>query len=170
MAIFAPFLREGPLSSRFLRAGIVLLSGWALLEFALLHLIAARIGWGATLIGLSLKGGLGLVFLGYCTFRGLRRVVKAETGAMRPEISAGFGVASAVLVALPGILPALLGLALLSPSLQMGVLRFLRRDAPSDHPREIELPKSEWRETARRKRRLPAGKRGARLEAGPPSV
>lgn len=164
-----PGLRAG-LPRRFLRAGLILLLGWLALEAVLLHLVAERIGWGSTIAILTVKGGLGLLILGWLTLRGLGRLRgRLEPGDMlRRGISAGFGIASAILIALPGLVPAAAGIALFSPSLRGWVIRrFSVKDA--GNPREIVLEDGEWRELRRRKPRK-AKAAASSLEAKPPSV
>jgi UPF0716 family protein affecting phage T7 exclusion len=163
------------LSSRLLRSLIVALAGWLLLEFVLMQLIAARIGWGATLAFLSVKGGAGLLLVGVLTARGLRRLSRGEL--TRAGGSVGFGIASAVLITLPGIFPTLLGIALFAPSFRAALLkRFTPTpEGKAQGPREIDLEDSEWRELrARRlaKKTKPRGKPSQTdaLEAKPPSV
>lgn len=140
------------LSPRLLRAGLVLLAGWLLLEAALLQLVAARIGWGLTLAILSIKGGIGLVLVAVLAWRGFHSI---RTGAgTRPgerSLRAGFGVASGILITLPGLVPPLVGLALFSPSLQEAIIARFRAPAPSGAPRQIDLSTEEWQETRRRK-------------------
>jgi len=134
---------------RYWRAGFVLLGGWFVLEFALMKLVAARIGWEATLAFLSIKGGVGLVLMGIVAWRGL---VAIRAGA---GVQAAFGVVSAVLITLPGLALPLLGIALFTPSLQAAILkRLMRRREPQGPPRALDLDEAEWREIRRRK--LPA--------------
>lgn len=163
------------ISGRMVRAGSILLAGWLLLEIALLQLVAARIGWGATLAFLSIKGGLGLLVIGIMTVRGfsrLKSISQLKPGAT--GLRTIFGVVSGILITLPGLIPPLLGIALFSPSLQHAVLRRFpgaKQAAPS---RDIDLDEGEWREVRRRKlsTRLStrARSRKASLEAKPPSV
>lgn len=162
------------LSRRLLRAGLLLLGGWAVLEYALMTLIAARIGWGMTLVLLSLKGGLGLLLVGWMALRGLRKVRLAR-GTLGASLSLGFSVASGVLIALPGLVPALVGIALFSPSLRSGLVRRLAGKAGTQAPRDIDLEPEAWREVKRRKlarrpRKVVESSRRDALEAKPPSV
>jgi UPF0716 family protein affecting phage T7 exclusion len=161
-----------PISSRVLRAGAILLAGWMVLEIVLMQLVAARIGWGATLVLLSLKGGLGLLVLGVMTTRGLRRLKSGIGLAAGPQrFRMLFGVASGILITLPGLIPPLIGVALFTPSLQDRVLRRFGRGAPMPaQAREIDLSGNEWREIRRKKRATKAPVRKASLEAKPPSV
>lgn len=163
------------ISGRMVRAGGILLAGWLLLEIALLQLVAARVGWGATLAFLSIKGGIGLLVIGIMTMRGfsrLKSVSQLKPGTMGLRMI--FGVVSGILITLPGLIPPLLGIGLFSPSLQHAVLRrFLgvKKPAPS---RDIDLDEGEWREVRRRKLSTKlstrARSRKASLEAKPPSV
>lgn len=162
------------LSRRLLRAGLLLVAGWALLEYALMTLIAARIGWGMTLVLLSLKGGLGLLLVGWMALRGLKRVRLAR-GAMGASLSLGFSVASGVLIALPGLVPALVGVALFSPSLRAALVRRLAGKAAAPPSRDFDLDPDAWREVKRRKlarrpRKAIEKSRRDALEAKPPSV
>lgn len=175
------------ISGRMVRAGVILLLGWLLLEIALLQLVAARIGWGATLAFLSIKGGAGLILVGYMTLRGfskLKSMARRKPDAPDPGITglgtvsglgAVFGVISGILITLPGLIPPLLGIVLLSPSVQGGLLRRFsgagkRAGRATSPPREIDLESGEWREIRRKKLATRARSRKASLEAGPPSV
>lgn len=154
---------------RLIRAGLVLALGWIALEIALANLVADRIGWGATIALLAVKGGAGLLLVGLFVWRGLKRLRNSGQGLVRSGVEAGFCVASAVLVALPGLMPALLGIALFSPTLRLRVLAWLR-PVRAGADREIDLSASEWREIRTRRKRAPQGKRDPSLEGRPPSV
>jgi len=143
--------RSPAFSSRLLRAGVILLAGWLLLETALLQLIAARIGWGMTLAFLSVKGGVGLLLIAVLAWRGFHSIRANAAGPGERSLRAGFGVASGILITLPGVVPPLIGIALFSPSLQGTILARFRRREPSGPPRQIDLSAEEWRETRRRK-------------------
>lgn len=143
--------RASAFSSRLLRAGIVLLAGWLLLEAALLQLVAARIGWAMTLAILSVKGGIGLLLIAVLAWRGFHSIRANAAGPGERSLRAGFGVASGVLITLPGIVPPLVGIALFSPSLQAAILARFRRSKPEEPPRQIDLSADEWRETRRKK-------------------
>jgi UPF0716 family protein affecting phage T7 exclusion len=139
-------------SRRIWRAGLILLGGWLLLEVALLQLVSARVGWGITLAFLSIKGGIGLVLVGVLAYRGfnsLRNPAGDRPGGR--SISAGFGVASGILITLPGLLPPLLGIALLSPSLQSAILARFAPAPATGSPKAFDLEASDWREIRRRK-------------------
>lgn len=157
-----------PVPSRvaLLRPFLILLAGWLVLEFVLLELLAARIGWGAVMIILSPKGGLGLIFLIGLTLFAARqfRQAKRADGIMFPLISG-------ILVALPGLFPMLVGIALFSPSLRNGLRGWwARRSQPAEDPRMLELPATEWKEIGTKKPRKRAKSTKARLEGQPPSV
>jgi len=158
--------------ARLIRAGLILLIGWVMLEAVLLNLVAARIGWGLTIAVLSVKGGIGLVLLGAITMRGMFGVKKriAEQNGVPSSLRFGFLVASAVLISIPGLFPTLLGIALFSPSLQNWVLGKFRKAGVAASPREIDLPAEEWREIRRRKPRKALSSRKGPLEGKPPSV
>ena len=124
-----------------------------MLEFALLQLVATRIGWGATMAFLSVKGGIGLLIIGFMIARGMRHLRQAGTLRMAITGQKGiFAVISGILITLPGLLPPLAGIALFSPSAQKAVLSwFLRDKANPKAPRDFDLDDSEWREVKRRK-------------------
>lgn len=159
------------LSRRFIRAGLVLLAGWLLLEIALLQLVAARIGWGLTLAVMTVKGGVGLLLIGFLGFRSLARLNTISD--LRPgeaSIRALFGIASGILITLPGLILSLVGIALFTPSLQRVILaRFL---AGSSKPatKHFDLDADEWQEIRRKKLATRVRSRKASLEAKPPSV
>ncbi len=156
---------------RWLRAGTILLGGWLVLEIALIQLVAARIGWGATLAFLSIKGGIGLFLIGFLTIRGFSQL-KPGAGFLtgRGSFQAFFGVASGILITLPGLIPPLLGVALFAPSLQNAILKRLFGAIETSSPREIDLDAGEWQEVRRRKPATKPRPRKPSLEAGPPSV
>jgi UPF0716 family protein affecting phage T7 exclusion len=163
----APF----SISGRVVRAGVILLAGWLLLEIALLQLVAARLGWGTTLAFLSIKGGFGLFLIGFMTYRGfsrLKSISQLKPGAS--GLKTVFGVISGILITLPGLIPPLIGIALFSPSAQSAVLTrfFGKKEAPSS--RDIDLEDGEWREVRRKKLATRPRSRKAPLEAKPPSV
>jgi UPF0716 family protein affecting phage T7 exclusion len=143
---------------RFWRAGLVLLGGWFLLEFALMKLVAARIGWEATLAFLTIKGGIGLILIGFLVWRGMAKI-RAGGG-----IRAGFGVASGILITLPGLALPLFGIALFTPSLQEAILKRLQRKPPTTASKAFDLEKEDWREVRRRK--LP-GRKSSTGKASP---
>ncbi len=122
-----------------------------MLEAALLQLVAARIGWGAMLAILSVKGGIGLLLIAVLAWRGFHSIRANAAGPGERSLRAGFGVASGVLITLPGIVPPLVGIALFSPSLQNAILARFGRSKPSGPPRQIDLSADEWRETRRKK-------------------
>lgn len=147
-----------------------------MLEYALGHLIADRIGWGLTVLLLSIKGGIGILLVGAVALGGLKRLGKGTPG--RQGIDLGFSLASAILITLPGIVPTLVGISLFAPSVRNAVLaRF--RPKTEEPSRDLELAPQDWREV--RTRRLPrktkprlkgatSAAEGNTLEAKPPSV
>lgn len=146
-------------SRRFLRAGAILLIGWIALEIALAQLLAARIGWGALILLMTIKGGAGLLLVGVAMIAGLRNIAAAaRDGAGLPTIqAAGFTVASAVLLVLPGIAPTFLAGALFAPSLRAWLVALWHKRHQEPDPREIDLSATEWREVGSKKpaRRVP---------------
>lgn len=138
------------LSKRWLRAALLLLAGWLVLEYALGHLIAERIGWGLTILLLSIKGGLGLLMVGALALGGLKRLGKGGQGPGRGGIDLAFSLASAILITLPGIVPTLCGIALFAPSLRAAILRKFRAPAP-EMPRDMDLAPQDWRELRTRR-------------------
>ena len=150
---------------RFRRALLIGAIGWLALEIALLALIARKLGWGPTLAVVSLKGGIGLVALALGTAWAWRRV-RAQSGTARLE-AAAVPLSAALLVALPGFLPALGALALAAPSARAALMRWIRTRGAAPDPLAIDLSPQEWREKGRRRARLP---RKAALETKRRSV
>lgn len=152
-----------------LRPLLILVAGWILLEFVLLELLAARLGWGVVLALVSVKGGLGLIALVLITiFAG--RAARGRQGLDR-LIALGFPLVSGILIALPGLIPMLIGIALFSPSLRQAVVAWwLRRSRGAEDPRFLELSASEWEEIAAKKTRRKAKSVKRPLEGQPPSV
>jgi UPF0716 family protein affecting phage T7 exclusion len=139
-------------NSRFWRAALILLGGWLVLEIALMQLVSARIGWGATLAFLSIKGGIGLVLIGFLAFRGLAALKNpANRVPGSQSIRTGFGVASGILITLPGLVPPLVGIALFSPSLQNAIVARFGRPKPAPSPKAIDLEAGDYREIRRKK-------------------
>ena len=156
--------------ARILRAGVIALIGWLTLEAALLHLIAARIGWGLTIAIMSIKGGLGLLLVGFLALRGLSGLserLRNKQGGTVFGIKTGFSVASAVLITIPGLVPTLLGIAVLSPSLQKALIRRFKGKTPPENPRDIDLDREEWREVRRKRLPRPALNRKSTSSAAP---
>jgi UPF0716 family protein affecting phage T7 exclusion len=152
-----------------LRPFLILIAGWMVLEFVLLELLAARIGWGTVLVLVSLKGGLGLIALVLITVLA-GRAARRRQGVDRIA-ALTFPLASGILIALPGLIPMLVGIALFSPSLRNTVSDWWRRrsDETGD-PRLLDLPASEWKEIGAKKSRRKAKSAKAPLEGQPPSV
>lgn len=164
------------LTRRLVRAGLIVLAGWLLLEIALFQLVAARVGWGMTLGFISIKGGIGLLLIGFLAWRGLTRL---KSLALKPlakvipgeaRFQALFGIASGILITLPGFLPSLVGVALFSPSLRRVLLARFSGSAAKPTPKDFDLDSGEWHEIRRKKRATRARLRKASLEARPPSV
>ena len=152
-----------------LRPLLILVAGWMLLEFVLLELLAARLGWGLVLALVSLKGGLGLIALVLITLLA-RRAARGRQGLDRIA-ALGFPMASGILIALPGLIPMLLGIALFSPSLRKAVIAgWQRRSGGAKDPRFFELPATEWKEIGAKKTRRSAKSVKRPLEGQPPSV
>jgi UPF0716 family protein affecting phage T7 exclusion len=167
------------LSGRIGRATLLLVAGWLVLEYALMQLVAARIGWGATLAFLSVKGGAGLLLVGFLTVKGLRNLGK--TGFSRSGSNLMFSVISGVLITLPGLAPTLVGIALFAPSLRAALLKRFRPAQKREVPRDIDLSEDQWREVRTRRiakraksRAIPASRNAGEskhaLETKPPSV
>jgi UPF0716 family protein affecting phage T7 exclusion len=138
-----------------LPVGLVLLVaiGWIALEYILFSALSGLIGGFAAVLFHVAKGGVGLVLLALV----VRRVgLRLSAGALKPgriAASAGelaAGVLGAMLIAVPGILPMLAGLALFAPSVRAKIARRFTASALEDErparPGEVELDRSEWRE------------------------
>lgn len=153
------------------RRGLIWLALWLALEILLMKLVAARIGWGGTIALMAVKGGLGLALIGWLGARSLRKF--RDLGSLRVEsagLSGLFTLLSAILLALPGLVPMLLAIVLFAPSVRLALVRrFASAAAPAD-PREIDLSEGEWREIRTRKLTKRSRERKASLETGPPSV
>jgi UPF0716 family protein affecting phage T7 exclusion len=134
---------------RFLRAGTILLLGWLVLEIALLRLMADRFGWALALLSMTLKGGLGLALLFALTLRGLSRLRGYIEGRSTLDAALGtaFGVASAVLIALPGFVPTLVGLALFLPAVRTRCVAYYATASDTADPGTLDLGACDWAET-----------------------
>lgn len=167
-----------PPSKRWLRAGLLLGAGWLVLEYALGSLIAERIGWGLTVLLLSIKGGVGILLVGALALSGLRRLGKGQSGVGRGGLDLAFSLASAILITLPGIVPTFAGIALFAPSVRAMVLRQFR-PGTKQASRNFDLAPQDWREVRTRRvaRKAKPRLKDARttgkanpLETKPPSV
>jgi UPF0716 family protein affecting phage T7 exclusion len=124
--------------------------GWLGLEVVLFWLAAGTFGFLPTLALMALKGVGGFLLL----MRHIRSVIRSL--AVNPFHrgltgigSSGFAALGALLILLPGFTPALAGLALFSPSVRMGIVKWLRsekRRSPSEDI--VTLDAREWREIA----------------------
>jgi UPF0716 family protein affecting phage T7 exclusion len=167
------FVLDATKGRRLIRLGVILLGLWIVLELLLMKLIANRLGWGTTILIHVLKGGVGLLALGWLIIRGMRGVRAVLDGSVRRLNSVGafgFPIASAVLVAMPGLVPAMFGIALFSPSLRRVVSERFTGQTHAESPGEIDLDPSEWRETRKPKKPRRAIEGKATLESRPPSV
>jgi UPF0716 family protein affecting phage T7 exclusion len=157
---------------RAVRLMLLALLLWVALELLLMKLIANRFGWGTTVLLHMLKGGFGLLLVGWLTLRGLTKLRDALSSGVLSEkgLSFGFPVASAVLIAIPGLIPSLFGLALFSPSLRAFILKRFTGGARTAGPQEIDLSVDEWHEARKPRKPRKVPQRNASLERDPPSV
>jgi UPF0716 family protein affecting phage T7 exclusion len=140
--------RNGSISpGAILLFALAALFGWVLLEYVLFAALARHIGTPGALLFHVLKGGLGLLLLAVA----LRRFGRGFKAAMRQggvTVATGnvaAAVVGAILIALPGLVPSLFGLALFAPSLRALILARLFGRGPA-RPREIVLDRGDWRE------------------------
>jgi UPF0716 family protein affecting phage T7 exclusion len=124
---------------------------WLIFEWLIFSAIAVRLGFFLTIFLYVAKGGLGLVLLAFAFRRiGLSRgrIASARnlTGVAGELAAMALG---AILIAIPGILPTLAGLALFSPSVRKRLGRwFLQREAGGGrarNPDEIDLDAGDYR-------------------------
>jgi UPF0716 protein FxsA len=105
---------------------IVLVSGlvflWLVIEWFLFGLISQAIGIFPTIVLSVLKGGFGLILLGFV----LRRF-SSSFGSHKDDTSLRFiepalAILGAILICLPGFLTSIIGLALFAPSFRAMVM------------------------------------------------
>ena len=127
---------------------------WMIVEWLIFSALSRQIGTFGTLAFYIFKGGLGLVLLALVVRRvgfTLARSIRTRGKDGTPSFAAGelfAGILGAILIALPGILPMLAGLALFAPSVRAALQRrFLggaKAQGPQD-PKDVVLDRSEWR-------------------------
>ena len=117
---------------------------WFVVEWLLFGLIAGQIGWFPTIVLSIVKGGAGLVLLGYVLRRmqlGLRDLSKGNARfSLGEPLLAIFG---AILICLPGFVATLIGLGLFAPSIRGHVLQRFRTKTGD---RAIDLEAGDYRE------------------------
>ena len=149
------------------RLALLAVALWIVLELLVLKAMVGRIGIGLTLTLLILKGGLGLVVLGILMARSARKLGQEALGSF------GFRIASGVLIALPGFVATLLGLALFSPSLRGFIASLISRQTSQSRPDDVlDLSPDQWSESTSKpiSRQGRARPRRTRLERDPPTV
>ena len=149
------------------RLALIAIALWIALELLVLKAMIGRIGIGLTLTLLILKGGLGLVALALLTARSARKLGQEAFGSF------GFRIASGVLIALPGFVASLAGLALFSPSLRGFIGKLIAKNKGT--PRSdgvLDLSPDQWTETKTKPitRQRRARSQRSRLERDPPTV
>jgi UPF0716 protein FxsA len=132
--------------------GLLVFALWVGAEILVFNLVAAAVGGGMAFFLLVMKSVLGLVFVKRAIVRTLldlmrrRGAVVLEGAAMTDAWMKALGGA---LLAAPGFVTGLAGLALLTPSVRHWLAR-RSRGGRLANPREIELGSQEWREVPRR--------------------
>jgi len=132
---------------RHLRIAFLAFLGWFLAEALLFVLLGRAIGFLPAILLLAGKGLLGFMLFA----RNMRAILgKVALGDFRNGLAAvsdaGFAAAGAFLICLPGLLTTLAGLALFSPSIRAGVVRWARREKKGGGDRILSLDAEEWRE------------------------
>lgn len=133
--------------------------GWAMAEIVLFYLIGNAIGFLPATLAMMAKGFVGFVLLAANLRTILPRVALNGLGNGVAALSdAGFATLGAFLIFLPGVLTTLAGLALFSPSVRHGLVKWLKRekDRPGvDRDGILSLDATEWQEISPPKRRSP---------------
>lgn len=137
---------------RHLRLAALAALGWFLVEALLFYLLGRAIGFFPAILLLAAKGLFGFALFA----RNMRAILgKVALGSLRNGLAAvsdaGFAAAGAFLIFLPGLLTTLAGLALFSPSLRAGLMRWVKREKGRGAPADgvLSLDASEWREIDR---------------------
>jgi UPF0716 family protein affecting phage T7 exclusion len=125
---------------------------WIIFEWFLFKALSNQFGFFASMVFYVAKGGLGLLLLGLT----MRRIGTGLPQALR-QGKAGeaastllFSVLGAVLIALPGLIPALFGIAVFSPSVRKKITSLMFRQTgkgtrQQEESTDIELDQSQWR-------------------------
>jgi UPF0716 protein FxsA len=140
--------------------GLLVFALWIGAEIVVFNLVAGWVGGGFAFFLLVMKSVFGLVFIKRAVTRKLFDILRRRgAGFVLEGASAteawlkGLGAA---LLAAPGFVTGLAGLALLTPSVRRWLIA--RSGARPVNPREIELSADEWRDISRRgARRLRPG-------------
>jgi UPF0716 family protein affecting phage T7 exclusion len=125
---------------------------WVIFEWFLFRALSNQIGTFASIVFYVAKGGLGLLLLGLAVRRigtGLPQALRqGRVGETASTLL--LSVIGAVLIALPGLIPALFGIALFSPSMRRKISSWLLKRSGVDEKsrkrsEDIELDQSQWR-------------------------
>jgi UPF0716 family protein affecting phage T7 exclusion len=132
---------------------LLLVAAWIIVEWVIFSAIARQIGLFTSVFLYIIKGGLGLLLLAVTARRvGARLSGPVSVSALRDGAGDLFAaLAACVLIAIPGILPMLAGLALFAPSVRRRIARGFvakglhqaRQDRHAD-PDSIDLEPGEW--------------------------
>ena len=129
---------------------------WFVVEWLLFGLIAQHLGWFLTIALSIVKGGLGLVLLGYVLRKmqlNFRRML--DGGGIRLRLAEPLlAVLGAVMICLPGFVGTLIGLSLFAPSVRLRIIgRVMGGGATFGKSRQppgtIELAADDYREIGR---------------------
>jgi UPF0716 family protein affecting phage T7 exclusion len=133
---------------RRLPIGLLLFLVWVAAEVVVFQMLASRIGGAATTFLFIVKPVLGIMLVG----NRLKAAFRKSGGAFamrlegRDAIQTALALVAAVLLAIPGFVAGLIGLALLSPQVRGWIAA--RFAGPAPQSRDIELDRSEWTEKA----------------------
>ncbi|MFM9974810.1 MAG: FxsA family protein [Beijerinckiaceae bacterium] len=125
---------------------LLIVTAWIAVEITVFNLVAGWTGGLMAFLLFILKSVLGFSFVGQLIKRKLMNMGGVRVASVDPSVlrNAPLKVVGAVLLVIPGFLAGIIGLALLTPSIQ--TLLGARRKRAMQNPQEIDLPSNDWRE------------------------
>lgn len=128
-------------------SGIIFL--WLVIEWFLFGLISRAIGIFPTIVLSVLKGGLGLILLGFVLRRFSSSFGTNKDNATFRLIEPALAIFGAILICLPGFLTSIIGLALFAPSFRAMIMGWGKIGAKSKGSNDtIDLAKTDYHEVS----------------------
>jgi UPF0716 protein FxsA len=126
-------------------SGIIFL--WLVIEWFLFGLISRAIGIFPTIVLSVLKGGFGLILLGFVLRRFSSTFGSKTDDATFRLIEPALAILGAILICLPGFLTSIIGLALFAPSFRAMIMGWGKMGAKSKGLNDtIDLAKTDYHE------------------------
>jgi UPF0716 protein FxsA len=118
---------------------------WLVMEWFLFGLISQAIGIFATLVLSVLKGGFGLILLGFVLRRFSSSFGANKNNSSLRLIEPALAILGAILICLPGFLTSIVGLALFAPSFRAMIMGWGKTNTQHPNP-TIDLTKADYHE------------------------